>query len=69
MKITFKKELFKNFMKENNLSVTKFCKLCKIDVSVYYKIMNDKTNFRINVLFKIAKVLKIQVYQMFKSED
>jgi predicted transcriptional regulator len=67
MKNTIKTEIFENYIKENNLSKTKFCKLCKISLSTFKKIMAHEDNFRIIALFKIAKVIKIQVYQMFED--
>lgn len=65
MKNTIKTELIENFIKENNLSKSRFCKMCNISQSTLNKIMNNSENFRIIALFKIARVLKIQVYQMF----
>ena len=65
MKNTIKVELIENFIKENNLSKSKFCEMCKISQSTLDKIMTNSENFRIIALFKIARVLKIQVYQMF----
>ena len=65
MKNTIKTVLIENFIKDNNLSKSKFCKMCKISQSTLNKIMTNSENFRIIALFKIARVLKIQVYQMF----
>ena len=65
MKNTIRTELIENFIKENNLSKSKFCEMCKISQSTLNKIMTNSENLRIVALFKIAKVLKIQVYQMF----
>lgn len=65
MKNTIKTELIENFIKDNNLSKSKFCKMCKISQSTLNKIITNNENFRIIALFKIARVLKIQVYQMF----
>ena len=65
MKNTIKTELIENFIKDNNLSKSKFCKMCKISQSTLNKIITNSENFKIIALFKIARVLKIQVYQMF----
>lgn len=62
MKNTIKVELIENFIKDNNLSKTKFCEMCKISQSTLNKIMTNSKNFRIIALFKIARVLKIQVF-------
>ena len=65
MKNTIKTELIENFVKDNNLSKSKFCEMCKISQSTLNKIMTSNENFRIIELFKIARVLKIQVFEMF----
>ena len=65
MKNTIKTELIENFIKENNLSKSKFYKICKISQITLNKIMTNSENFRIIALFKIARVLKIQVFEMF----
>ena len=65
MKNTIKTELIENFIKENNLSKSKFCEMCKISQNTLNKIMTNSENFRIIALFKIARVLKIQVFEMF----
>ena len=65
MKNTIKTEIIENFMLENKISKTKFCKMCKISPSTLNKIMANDDNFGIITLFKIARVIKVQVYQMF----
>lgn len=69
MKNTIKIEILKKFMAENNISKTTFCKMCKISHSTLNKIMANDDNFRIIAFFKIARVIKIQVYQMFDCGD
>lgn len=56
--------LIKNYLKENKMSKTKFCKLCGINFSTLNKILNNQKDFRVNALFKIAKVLNLQVYEI-----
>ena len=65
MKNTIKTELIETFIKDNNLSKSKFCKMCKISQSTLNKIITNSENFKIIALFKIARVLKIQVFEMF----
>ena len=65
MKNMIKTEIIKKYMLENKLSKTKFCKVCKISFKTLNKIMSNDLNFEIIVLFKIARVIKIEVYQMF----
>ncbi len=65
MKNTIKIELIENFIRENKISKTTFCKMCKISPNTLKKIMSNNDNFRIIALFKIAKVIKIKVYEIF----
>ena len=65
MKNTIKTEIIEKFMLENKISKTKFCKMCKIGLNTLNKIMNNDYNFEIIALFKIARVIKLQVYNMF----
>ena len=58
-------EIIEKFIKENKISKTAFCKMCKISLSTLNKIMTNDDSFRIIALFKIAKVIKVQVFQMF----
>lgn len=65
MKNTIKTEIIEKYMNENKLSKTKFCKMCKISPSTLNKIMTNDDNFGIIALFKIARVIEVQVYQIF----
>ncbi|MBO5103374.1 MAG: helix-turn-helix transcriptional regulator [Clostridia bacterium] len=57
-----------DFIKKNNLSKSAFCKNCKINLGIYYKIMNGQANFRINALFKIAKYMQLNhVVELFRD--
>ena len=57
-------EKIENYRKINYLSKTEFCKLSNISLSTYKNIFERK-NFRIVALFKIAKVLNINVCDLF----
>ena len=67
MENTIKTELIEKFIKENNLSKSKFCEMCKISQSTLNRIMTNRENFRIIALFKIARVLNNEVYKMFNK--
>lgn len=62
---TIKIEIIEKFMLKNNISKTKFCKECKISLKTLNKIMANDFNFKTVALFKIAKVIKIEVFQLF----
>lgn len=64
MKDTINVTMIENYRKENNLTKTSFCKLCKISVSTYNKILKGE-NFNATALFKIARVLNVHIHQLF----
>lgn len=55
-----------NFIKENNLTKKVFCKKCKISPATLNKILENKTNFYLVALFKIARVMNVQISQLVK---
>ena len=60
----FKTHLIVKFIKRKNWTMTRFCKECNIGLQVYKKIMAQQINFRANMLFRIARVMGIEVYQL-----
>lgn len=60
-----KTELIEKYIKENNLSKTKFCKMCKISYGTLKRILNNE-DFGLIALFKIARVMKLHVHQLVK---
>ena len=63
--LTFKTELITNYMNKNHLSKTAFCKLCRVHPRIFNKIMAHDLHFGIKALFRICRVLKIEVYEFF----
>lgn len=60
-------EFLENYLKENHLSKTAFCKKCKISLETFDKIMSGKTNFRLVAIFRIARFLEIDFRTLFKK--
>ena len=58
-------KLIKDFIKKNKLTKKAFSNLAGIRLKDLNKIFKYNYNVDINVLFKIAKVMKIEVYQIF----
>ena len=52
-----KTEIIENFIKENKLTITKFCKLSNISYLTYKKVMSN-TLYRLTPLIKIAYVIR-----------
>ena len=57
MQDTIKTEIIENYIKEHNLSKNKFCKMCNVNIQTLNKILKNDFRFRVNALFKIARVL------------
>ena len=53
------------YIRDNDLTKTKFCKLSKISVKTFNKILNQQANFRSIAIFRIAKTMKIPVHLLF----
>ena len=64
MKKYYKTHLIKNFIKKNKWSITRFCKECRIGLDVYKKIIAQKLNFGITALFRVARVIGVQVCEL-----
>ena len=68
MKKVYNVDLINNFLWENKLTKKEFCKMCKISSSSLSKILNNELNIGIIVLFKIARVMNLEIKDFFKVE-
>ena len=57
----------KDFMREKDLSVNKFCMKCGIGYSTYHKIINNKNTYSSTAIFKIAKVMNIYAQELLND--
>ena len=57
-------QLIENYIKENNLSMTAFCKKSNIGLKTFYKIMLNK-NVMSKSLYKVSKFLGIKFNELF----
>lgn len=57
-------KLICNFIRSNQLSKSKFCKLCKISMSTLNRIMTGK-KFFLSSLFRIAKTINVPICTLF----
>lgn len=67
MKERIKTELIEKFMDENEVSLEEFCRISNICKSDFQKIFVQDFDFGIDVIFKLAKVLKIEVFELFEK--
>ncbi len=57
------------YIKNNNLTVKKFCKKCKISPYIFNKMMSQDINnckIKINAIYKISITLKIKFNDLIK---
>ncbi|MBQ7797942.1 MAG: hypothetical protein IJ371_02340 [Clostridia bacterium] len=57
-------QLIEKYIKDNNLSMTAFCKKCKIGLDTFYKIMLNK-NVMTSSLYKISKCMNVEFSKIF----
>ena len=69
MRKFFNAEFILNYMKENNLSKTKFCKLCHIGMSTLNKFLQDNPSLRLPALRKLAKGMEVDLKNLLYREN
>ena len=69
MKDKIKAELIDEFLRTNKLSVDEFCKIAKISKVDLQKIYEQNFDFDIEVLFKITKIMKINICNIFENPN
>lgn len=67
MKERIKTELIEKYIDENDVSLEVFCNISNICKSDIQKIFVQNFDFGIDVIFKLAKVLKIEVFELFEK--
>lgn len=67
MKERIKTELIERFMNENNVSLEEFCKIADVCKNDIQKVFVQNFDFGIEVIFKLAKVLKIEAFELFEE--
>ncbi len=68
MKYRFDTSIITNYMEENHLSKTKFCKLCKIGFCTLKKVLNHE-NFSLRILYKIACAVDVELSDFFALNE
>ena len=67
MKNIIKIELIENYIHTHNLTKKIFCVQCKIRIEELEKILTNNLDINILSLFKVAKILNIQLYELFNK--
>ena len=61
-------EIIEEYRKENKLSKSEFCRICKMGLRTYEKIMIGDYNYDVKVIFRISKLLQIPIHQLFTAD-
>ena len=64
MKKYINTQLIENYIKQNKLSMSGFCKKCNIDLNTFYNIMLNK-NVMISSLYKVSQGMNIAFCEIF----
>ena len=67
MKNIIKTDMIENYRRKKGLSKKSMCQLCKMSISTYNKIISNKTNFRLLAIFRIAKVMQVDVSKLLSE--
>ena len=62
-----KTELIENYIMDNKISKSKFCRQCHIGYKTLKKVLHNQFDFDIVVLFKISRLLDIYIKDLFCS--
>ncbi len=65
MKNFIKKSLIEDYLKEKNLSRETFAKMCRIPFKTLNNIPSGRKSFYISDVFKISKVLEVDMTELF----
>lgn len=57
--------LIKTYIYKNALTYSEFCRRCNINYSTLTKILSNDYRFKVTALFKIARVMNIQIKEIF----
>lgn len=66
-KYSINMEIIKAYMKENGLSIAKFCQKCGISPSTFYRMTENKEIY-LTAPFKISRTMGVPLHCLFKEE-
>lgn len=60
-------ELIENYIAKNNITKKQFAKICQISLQDLTKVLDNHSDFSIDLLFNIAKTMQIQIKDIFNK--
>lgn len=67
-KRVYNQKVIQDYIKENGMTIKKFCQMCDISYSQYRKILNDDDVY-VSTIIKIIVIAKIPFYKMFEVDE
>ena len=64
----FNAEFVLNYMKENNISKTKLCKLCHIGKKKPNRFLQDDLSLRVDILWKLANGMNVDLKELLYKQ-
>ena len=59
IKIRLNGKIVRDYIKDNNLTIKKFCEMCDIKYYNYRQIMKNDTNILTSILFKVIDTMGV----------
>jgi len=58
-------DLIEEYRSNQYLTISQFCKLCKIDLLTYCRMINHEGDMMLSTLMKIGKVMNVELCELF----
>lgn len=67
-KRVYNQKVIQDYIKDNGITIKKFCQICGISYSQYRKILNDDDVY-VSTIIKIIVIAKIPFHKMFEVDE
>lgn len=67
--VTINTKLLQQYLKDNNLSKTKFCELAKISLYVLNKLLNNNANVKFTNIYKVTALMQIKLSEFLDFKE
>lgn len=69
MKLQVRKEAINNYLNENNVSKSAFCKKCHLSTTTLNKILMGSVDCKVVTLYKIARTMGVGIADLLDDVD
>lgn len=60
-------KLIEDFMKENRITKTEFCKRCGLDLGTLDRVLLGHVNMRVQALIKLSEYMQVPIEKLFNN--